>query len=474
MKTMREVVIVGGGIAGLASAWRLRHRDVVVLEAEARVGGRIRSERRGQYWLNWGAHVYAGGGSQTDWLLQSTGVDVAPITGVLTALAMNGKLLTTGRIETYPFRIPMSNAARLDLLRATAKVGASVAKYAKLVQQRPGESPATRQQRIYDFMNDRTFADLVGPLSKDAEAFFKPTVTRSAADLHEISAGAGVGYFSLVWGIGGGLTNGILGGPATLTETIAGALGDRLRLGVEVHEVEQRQQSVIVRYREDGVEREIEAGYAILATPATVTQRIAINLDADVKAALSKVVYGPYVSAAFLTNETTPQVWDGAYSIATPNRSFNIILNQASLVRARETERQPGGSIMTFSPASLAKELLQLSDDEIRDRYIRDLDEVLPGFARHVEEAHIQRWYTGAPYCFPGRAKLQSTLTKRAGRLFLAGDYLGTLYTETAIATGLMAAQDVQSRLGSERQARDTSFSYKHHAESSTTAAKDH
>ena len=36
----RDVVIVGGGIAGLVSAHRLRDRDPVVLEASERVGGR--------------------------------------------------------------------------------------------------------------------------------------------------------------------------------------------------------------------------------------------------------------------------------------------------------------------------------------------------------------------------------------------------------------------------------------------------
>ena len=40
----RDVVIIGGGIAGLAAAWRLRHRDVLLLEAGDRLGGRMRSD----------------------------------------------------------------------------------------------------------------------------------------------------------------------------------------------------------------------------------------------------------------------------------------------------------------------------------------------------------------------------------------------------------------------------------------------
>ena len=37
---VHEVIVVGGGIAGLAAAWRLRDRDVLVLEASDRIGGR--------------------------------------------------------------------------------------------------------------------------------------------------------------------------------------------------------------------------------------------------------------------------------------------------------------------------------------------------------------------------------------------------------------------------------------------------
>ena len=226
------------------------------------------------------------------------------------------------------------------------------------MRQRPGEDPAVRQQRVYDFENGRSFRDFVGDLPDDAAALFYPTVTRSAADPHEISAGAGIGYFSLVWNIGQGLNRGIVGGPSTLTQGIATALGDRVQLDADVIEIVHTKRSVVVRYRQDGVDCEVEGRCVVLATPATVSHRVAVDLPQDIREALGKVVYGPYVSAAFLTDEPTPQPWDAAYGIATPKRSFNIVLNQSSLVRGSETTRQPGSSIMAFSPASLARTLL--------------------------------------------------------------------------------------------------------------------
>jgi protoporphyrinogen/coproporphyrinogen III oxidase len=449
---MKDVIIVGGGLAGLAAAWRLRHWDTVLLESDARVGGRIRSERRGQYWLNWGGHVFAGEGTSTDLLLSETGITAAQVPGSLAGLSMNGRFLN-GRVETYPFRIPMPRSSRVALLKAGAKVGRGVLRYANVVRQRPGEDPARRQQRVYEFENDRSFRDLVGDLPEDAEALFRPTVTRSAADPHELSAGAGIGYFSLVWNIGQGLSRGILGGPSTLTEGIAAGLGDRVQLNAEVIEVVRKNRSVVVRYRQDGVAHEVEGRFVVLATPATVSHRVAVDLPDDVRKALGRIVYGPYVSAAFLTDESRPQPWDDTYAIATPKRSFNVALNQSNLIRGRESVRQPGSSIMTFSPASLARGLLERSNEEILRTYTDDLNAVLgAGFGDSVVEAQVQRWETGAPYCFPGRGALQQTLTRGGSRILLAGDYLGTLYTETAIQTGFSAAQEVVSQLASERQ----------------------
>ncbi|HET7398560.1 MAG TPA: NAD(P)/FAD-dependent oxidoreductase [Intrasporangium sp.] len=450
---MKDVVIVGGGLAGLTAGWSLRHQDTLLLESDNRIGGRIRSERRGPYWLNWGGHIFAGPGSSTDTLLRKAGVDAVGVPGSLTSMFMNGKFLVNGRVETYPFRIPMSPVARVALIRTGIKVGASVIRYAGVVRQRQGEHGAVRQQRIYDFENERTFKDFIGELPEDADALFRTTVTRSAGETDEISAGAGIGYFSLVWNVGQGLSRGIVGGPSTLTEALAAAQGDRLQLGAEVQEVVHRRDSVVVRYRQDGTDREVEARTVVLATPATVAHRVAVDLPAEVREALSKVRYGPHVSAAFLTNETSARRWDPVYAISAPKRSFAIALNQASIVRGSERERQVGGSIMTFSPGNLGRNLLDKSDSEVIETHLRDLEEVLgAGFSDSVVEAGVSRWKDGSPYSFPGRAKLQPTLMRRGGRVLLAGDYLGTLYTETAIQTGFAAAQEAASLLATDHQ----------------------
>ncbi|MHB1930992.1 MAG: FAD-dependent oxidoreductase [Acidimicrobiales bacterium] len=439
---MVAVVVVGGGIAGLSAARAASHSgsDILLLEKEPRFGGRIRSEQRGRYWLNWGAHVYGGPRSGTGRLLAELGLRATAVPGNLSALAMSGRLLTTGRVETYPLRVPMSWTARAAVLRSGARVRVAMRRYTAAAAPRVGEDDFARQQRMYDFMNDRSFRDFVGPLPEEADALFRPTVTRSGGEPEEISAGAGVGYFDLVWSRGGeGLYRNIVGGPATLTTAMAAALGDRAVAGAEVLEVVLNPDRVEVVYAVDGAERSVTADRVVMATPAPVTRAVVRNLPAELDEALARIVYGPYVSAAFLTGEAGPAPWDGCYAVATPKRTFNVAFNMSSVVRGSEATRGPGSSIMVFSPASLARALLGLDDAAIIERYLKDLDDIFPGIASSVIESGVQRWPMGLPYCFPGRSALQRALVRPGDRLALAGDFLGTFYTETAVHTGTAA-----------------------------------
>ena len=446
---MHDVIIIGAGLAGLSAAWYLRDKNILVLENENRVGGRIRSENRGHYWLNWGGHVFAGDNSPTDKLLKSVGVEAKDVPGSLTSLAMNGKILVEGRVESFLFRIPMSMRSRVALAKAGLKVMKSVGKYRETVLRKPHEDYWTYQQRVFNFLNDRTFTDFVGKLPEDADALFRPTVSRSAGDPEVVSAGAGIGYFNLVLSKGktAGLTRNIVGGASVLPETIANYLGEKVILNAEVLKVYHEENHVVVEYLRNGEHVKKKARYVVITTPAPITHEIGVDLNSEMKQSLKQIVYGPYVSAAFLTNETDAQIWDPIYAMATPKRSFNVAFHMSNLVRSFEKERQQGSTLMTFSPATLAKRLIDKTDEEILQTYTKDLDDIFPQFSSKIVEAHIQRWPLGLAYCFPGRAKIQEPLTKPSGSIYLAGDYLGTFYTDTAIETGEIAATQIMARL---------------------------
>jgi protoporphyrinogen/coproporphyrinogen III oxidase len=430
-----EVVVVGGGIAGLAAAWALRDRDVVVLEAGDRVGGRIRSERRGRYWLNFGAHVFGGPGTATDRLLRETGVEAADVPGVLTGVSLGSRLVAGGRVETYPLRLPLSLRERLAFVRAGARLRAGVARYDRIV--RTGD-----QEQVLAFLGDRTFADWLGRVPPPVDAVLRPTIQRSSGEPEDLAAGYGIGYFHLVWDRSGGLARNILGGPATLPETIAARLGDRVVLGTRVEEVARDGDGVHVRHAGG----ELHARFAVVATPAHVTRAVVRDLPPETHAALGEIVYGPYVLAAFLTGEPGPVPWDGIYAIAVARRSFNMLFNMANVLRDRGA-RESGGSLMVYSGASLGRSLWDLDDDRVVETYLADLDGVLPGARSVVEETVVHRWEHGLPYVRPGRHRAQRALERPLGNVFLAGDYLGTRYTDTAIRTGVAAAGAIRLRL---------------------------
>jgi protoporphyrinogen/coproporphyrinogen III oxidase len=440
-----DAVIIGGGLAGLSAAWDLRDRNVVLLEAADRVGGRLRSERRGDNWLNWGGHVFSGAGSVTDRFLIESGTVAETMGGRLASVHLNGKTITSGGIETFPFRLPIPMRARVSLVTTGLRLRYAVRKYGQVAHPIPGEDPAVRQLRILQFMEDRTFKDFLGDVPEDVRLLFSATVTRSSGDIDEVAAGYGIGYFHQVWDKKGGLSRNIIGGSATYAQNLAAGLGDRVRLNAAATSVEQDADGVIVRWTQDGVEHEARAAHAIVATQAHITRKIVPGLPDETAAALGEIRYGPYVVGAFLTGETGPMPWDPLYALATPRKTFSMMFNVTNVRRNGETSRAPGGSLMVYAAANQARALDGLSEDEAGARFRQDLADIYPVTRDVITEAVIHRWPHGTSYPRPHRSKLQSALEKPNGRIILAGDYMGSWYTETAVATGAAAAKKVRA-----------------------------
>jgi protoporphyrinogen/coproporphyrinogen III oxidase len=435
-----DVVVVGAGIAGLSAAWHLRDTDVRVLEASDRVGGRLMSEAREPYWLNFGGHVVGGDETETGRLLRATGTRGVELPGVLSGVVMNGRLVAGGRVETYPFRVPLAARDRAALVRAGIRLRLAVADYGRISRLRPGEDEADRRARVLAYRDDATFADFLGAVPRDVDEMFRATIRRSSGEPEEVSAGYGIGYFQLVWDRSKGLTRNILGGSSKLPEAIVRELGERISTDSPAHRVAQTADGVEVQFVKDGRERTLVAEAAVVAAPAYEAGRIVSDLPGDVAEALERISYGPYVVGSFLTEETRAMPYDGLYAAATPKASFNMLFNMANAVR-RGGQREPGGSLMVYAAANLARRLWDRPDTEVEQRFLADLYERFPELRGAVREVAIRRWELGVPHPRPGRHRLQPALEQPLGNVWLAGDYLGTTYIETAIETGAAAAR---------------------------------
>ena len=129
---MTSAIVVGAGLSGLAAAYRLQQGGAVVtvLEAANRSGGRVQTERPGDYIVDTGPDALTAGYASYLKLVEDLGLgDRLVDTSAVIGLVRDGRVidLDPGNLPSLPFTRALSTLGKLRLAAGFIRLRKAIA-----------------------------------------------------------------------------------------------------------------------------------------------------------------------------------------------------------------------------------------------------------------------------------------------------------------------------------------------------------
>jgi len=507
---MKRVVIVGGGIAGLAAAHALRDRagraesglDILVLEKDTRPGGNIRTDLISGYLCEWGPNGFLDNVPETLELVRAIGLQDA--VHVSNDAARKRFVFRDGRLHQLPEGPGAFFASRLLSWPGKLRIG-----WEPFARKRPmGDETihAFASRRIGREAADILIASMVSGVfagdsrdlslracfpkmwqmetdhgglframfairrQKRQERGGKPLRTMDIvrdAKRREAPMGAPAGRLTsfhegtealisgLVASLGSVVRTGArvvsvaeTTGRASRPETNAGASAAPDIAGPSAFHITSQSPRYVVGVEGAG---EVEASAIVLAGPSTESARLLAPLDAELGADLGGISSAPIVVVCLGYDEAKlPQPLDG-FGFLVPHGQGPRILGclwDSSVYPGRA----PQGKVLVRAMIGGARDAaaIELSDDEVVATVRRDLRATM-GIDLAPEFVQIFRRPLGIPQYAVGHldrlARIDGRLARHTG-LFLAGNAYKGISMNSCITEAGPLAERVLDHLG--------------------------
>jgi monoamine oxidase len=449
-----RVVVVGGGLAGLVTAYALQKRGITahVLEASDVFGGRVQT-------AYYGEGLDAEYGMQEIWegnplldIAKELGVEMDPEPEEpFSSVIIDGKL--------YPY-IQKNLQSYLAAVFAPAELKAyegwmKTAK--KLHEEALKQGLKSQKMRELQAMSFAAWVESA-KLPKKAATFIKLTLEcELATTWDQFSALDGLLELELFFGEG--LPNHhVKGGNTRLIEAIANAIKGPKTLSALVQAVKRTKSvdgrmRIEVSYLKNNRVETVAGERVVLAVPFVRLHQINVDppISEDRWRAITSLGFGQYTVVHMLMSKDAEAIWriDGQ----TP---FPVLTDgPLGVIYGVQHDSPPSQplEVFAFLVYGLQARLFHMVPRDTKVKAMLDeLDKMWPGFSKHVRASHVYAYHpTSLAVWPPGRSPIdeQSELvrTPELGT-YIAGDWTISSHSDGAVRSGINVAKQIAQELG--------------------------
>ena len=445
---MKKVIVVGGGISGLATAYLVREEarlagldlQVTVVEKEARVGGKIWSIKADGFLCEWGPNGFLDNKPQTLELCQRLGADNQLLRsndnarkrfiyseGQLHRLPENGPSFLKSPLISWPGKLRLAMEPLIPQYRSDVDETLAAFGRRRLGEEALNKLIAPMVSGIFagnpETMSLKSCFPRIAELEAQYGGLIKAMVKLAKKKKKEIAEGKVVASAA---GPGGVLTS-FRDGIQTLTDILATTLGPETVLsGREVTQVSRAQDG---SWRVTTSQGELLAEAVIIASPAYAAADMTRQQAPGVAELLDGIPYATMTVACFgYQQERISRDLNGfGYLIPkAEGRSTLGTLWDSSIF----ANRAPQGQVLLRSMMGGAcfPDYVKLPDDEVQRRVQADLQTIM-GITAAPDFVRIFRHEQAIPQYIVGHgrrlAALADQLTRHPGLLLTGNSYRG-------------------------------------------------
>ncbi|MDX1650821.1 MAG: protoporphyrinogen oxidase, partial [Myxococcota bacterium] len=445
-----ELAVVGAGAAGLAAGLEARARglETVVLEASARPGGVMQSDRVEGHLVERGPNTIQVKGPALA-LLRREGLEAALVKAA--PASRRRFLLRGGRLVP----VPMGPAA----LVATPLLSTR-AKLRLLAEPFVGRGDAAGES-VADFVARRLGPEvvdaLVGPFltgvyAGDERRLGAEAVFPSLVELERAHGSIVRGGLARLVRGGGDAPRGLPGiwsapdGLGGLATQMGRALGPALRTGQRVHALAKQGAGFVLEGEGPEGATTWRARRVVLAADAAATARLLRALEPEASRAIAAIPFAPVASVSLSIDPAAADHPPEGFGFLVPRGEDASVLGVLFMSNLFARRAPPGRALLTVMLGGLRRpELVEAPDEALRDAIRRDLTRTL-GLRAEPTWLATSRWPRAVPQPgpdHPGRVAAVRARLAAHGPLPVAGAWVQGVGVSDTLASGVDAVRAV-------------------------------